>query len=175
MDKTFDFKSFVKSRHSVRFFKNQIPEKDKIEEALRIAQFTPSACNRQGWKTHVFLGKESVNLIKWQCGARGFEKEILGSILVTANLKAFFFYEVHQAYIDGGLYAMNLINALHSLGFGTIPLSMGFDCSKLATLKKFHIQESEVPIVIIGFGELEDRFKIAISKRKSIEITNSYY
>ena len=41
------------------------------------------------------------------------------------------FYEVHQAYVDGGLYAMNLINALHSLGIGTIPLSVAFGYDKL--------------------------------------------
>ena len=89
---------------------------------MELAQRTPSACNRQGWKTHVFLGDKSVELVKWQGGARGFENEIKGAILVTANLKAFLFYEVHQAYIDGGLYAMNLVNALQYSGFGSIPL-----------------------------------------------------
>lgn len=70
---------------------------------------------------------------------------------------------------------MNLINALHSLGFGTIPLSVGFDCKKNASLKKFLIPENEVPIVIIGFGELEDEFKVAISERKDICLTNTYH
>lgn len=170
-----NFKDFLSSRHSIRFYKNCVPDRKKIDEALSMAQKTPSACNRQGWKTHVFLGEKSVDLIRWQGGARGFENEIKGAILVTANLKAFLFYEVHQAYVDGGLYAMNLINALHSLGFGTIPLSVGFDCKKNASLKKFLIPENEVPIVIIGFGELEDEFKVAISERKDICLTNTYH
>lgn len=170
-----NFESLLSSRHSVRYFKEQVPDKNLITKALELAQKTPSACNRQGWKTHVFLGEDSVNLIKWQGGAHGFEDEIKGAILVTANLKAFMFYEVHQAYVDGGLYAMNLINALHSLGFGSIPLSVGFDCGKLATLKQFDIPENEVPIVIIGFGYLEDKFNVAISERKDICLTNTYH
>lgn len=94
---------------------------------------------------------------------------------MTANLKAFLSYEIHQAYIDGGLYAMNLINALHSLGLGTIPLSSGFEENKLKRLEEFGVSENEVPIVIIGFGELPRNFKIAVSNRKDIAITNTYH
>ncbi len=169
------FRDLLNSRHSIRYFKKEVPSKDIIDEALKMASKTPSACNRQGWKTHVFLGDKSVQLVKWQSGARGFEDEIKGAILVTANLKAFLFYEVHQAYIDGGLYAMNLINALHSLGLGVIPLSVGFECSKLSTLKQFNIPNNEVPIVIIGFGYMEDMFNAALSERKDIRLTNTYH
>lgn len=170
-----DFESLLFSRHSIRYFAEKEVSKEILEKALTLAQRTPSACNRQGWLTHVFMGEASVDLIKWQGGSRGFEDEIKCSILVTANLKAFLSYEVHQAYVDGGLYAMNLINALHSLGLGTIPLSCAFDCDKLRMLSNFDIPENEVPIVIIGIGHLCDKFKVAISDRKDINKTNSYY
>lgn len=169
------FESLLNSRHSIRYFSKETVTKDIIEKALNLAQRTPSACNRQGWHTHVFQGEESVRLIKWQGGSHGFEDEIRTSILVTANLKAFLYYEIHQAYVDGGLYAMNLVNALHSLGLGTIPLSCGFTHSKLKGLKQFNISENEVPIVIIGVGYLLDKFNVAISKRKDIKFTNTYH
>lgn len=169
------FKDLLENRHSVRYFKDKIPEISTVNKALELAQRTPSACNRQGWKTHVFLGAKSVELIKWQGGARGFEYEVKGAILVTANLKAFLFYEVHQAYIDGGLYAMNLINALQCSGFGTIPLSVGFIENKLKLLRNFNIPENEVPIVVIGFGYCEDQFNVAISERKKLNVTNTMH
>ncbi len=122
-----DFESLLYSRHSLRYFSPEPVEQETIIKALTLAQRTPSACNRQGWKTHVYQGKSSVELIKWQGGSRGFEDECRYTILVTANLKAFLSHEVHQAYIDGGLYAQNLLNALHSLGLGCIPLSCGFE------------------------------------------------
>ena len=169
------FESLLNSRHSIRYFSKETVTKDIIEKALNLAQRTPSACNRQGWHTHVFQGEESVRLIKWQGGSHGFEDEIRTSILVTANLKAFLYYEIHQAYIDGGLYAMNLINALHSLGLGTIPLSCGFTHDKLKGLADFDIPKNEVPIVIIGVGNLLENFNVAISKRKNINLTNKFH
>lgn len=170
-----DFNSLLISRHSIRYFAPECPSRSIIEKALQMAQRTPSACNRQGWKTHVYFNERSVELIKWQGGSRGFEEEIRCSILVTANLKAFLSYEVHQAYVDGGLYAMNLINALHSLGVGCIPLSTAFSSSKLNGLKKFDIPDNEVPILIIGVGNLQNEFNVAISERKDINKTNTYH
>lgn len=169
------FESLLFSRHSIRYFSNAPVQNELIEKALNLAQRTPSACNRQGWKTHIFQGEKSIELIKWQGGSRGFENEIKYSILVTANLKAFLYYEIHQAYIDGGLYAMNLINALHSLGLGTIPLSCGFTHRKLKQLSNFNIPKNEVPIVIIGIGNLLDNFNVAVSSRKKISETNSFH
>lgn len=170
-----DFKSLLYSRHSIRYFSDESISKDLIVDILSLAQRTPSACNRQGWKTHVFIGEKSVELMKWQGGCRGFEDELQHSILVTANLKAFLFYEVHQAYVDGGLYAMNLINAIHSLGLGCIPLSCGFEYEKLKGLSKFEIPENEVPVVIVAFGKLLDKFKVAVSTRKDISKTNTFH
>lgn len=170
-----DFESLLFSRHSIRFFSAEPVKEDLINKALLLAQRTPSACNRQGWLTHIYRTPQSIELIKWQGGCRGFEEEIRCAILVTANLKAFLSHEVHQAYIDGGLYAMNLINALHSLGIGTIPLSCGFSFVKLKELSKFDIPECEVPIVIIGIGNYPSSFNVAVSERKNIEITNKYH
>ena len=170
-----DFKSLLYSRHSIRYFSSEAISQDLIIDILKLAQRTPSACNRQGWKTHVFSCEKSVELMKWQGGCHGFETELQHSILVTANLKAFLYYEVHQAYVDGGLYAMNLINAIHSFGLGCIPLSCGFEYEKLKGLSKFGIPENEVPIVIVAFGKLLDEFKVAVSTRKEISETNTFH
>ena len=170
-----DFSELLYNRHSIRFFTEEKVSEKLIVDALKLAQRTPSACNRQGWKTHVFYGEDAVNLVKWQGGSRGFEDEIRCAILVTANLKAFLSHEIHQAYIDGGLYAMNLINALTYLGLGTIPLSCGFHESRLKKLYSFEIPKNEVPVVIIGVGVMEDTFTVAVSKRKEIEETNTFH
>lgn len=170
------FDALLNSRHSIRYFDKTIPDPALIDKALCLAQQTPSACNRQAWMAHVFTDGKSHSLLKDQGGCRGFEDEIHCSILVTSNLNAFLSYEVHQAYVDGGMYAMNLINSLHSLGLGTIPLSCGFYYSKLdAIMKKYNIQDNEIPIVIIGVGNLLEKFNVAISTRKSITKTSIYH
>lgn len=49
-----DFESLLYSRHSIRYFSDTPVGDDVINKALELAQRTPSACNRQGWLTHVF-------------------------------------------------------------------------------------------------------------------------
>lgn len=170
-----NFSDFVNSRHSIRYFSNEVPDIKLINEALVMAQQTPSACNRQAWHVHVFSNERTSELLKWQGGANGFENDVPLSLLITSNLNAFLFYEPYQAYVDGGLYAMSLIYALHSLGLGTIPLSTGFQAEKIKKMHNlFNIPANEIPIVIIGVGHLLDHFKVAISERKSIQQTTTY-
>ncbi len=170
-----NYKDLMFSRHSIRYFEPQRVSHEELDKALTIAQQTPSACNRQGWKTYIYESEDAHRLVQWQGGARGFEDEIQTAILVTANLRAFLFYEPYQAYVDGGLYAMNLINALHSIGLGTIPLSCGFKRRKLCQMHdEFHIPENEAPIMIIGTGYLPETVRVATSSRKPIEQTNTY-
>lgn len=170
------FEDLLNSRHSIRYFSSETPSTDILEHALRMAQRTPSACNRQSWHTHIFFGEQAHLLLKAQGGANGFEEEIPCAILVTADMRAFLSYEPMQCYIDGGLYAMNLINALHSLGLGTIPLSCGFQQAKLDRMAHdFDIPQNEAMICIVGAGCLLDKFNIAESYRKDINLTNRYH
>ena len=171
-----DFVSLLNSRHSIRYFKDELPEKEKLEKALEMASRTPSACNRQAWHTHFYFGTTCHQLLKMQGGCNGFEENIHCCIVVTADMKGFLDYEPFQCYIDGGLYAMNLINALHYEGLGTIPLSCGFYHTKLKEIHKtFDIPENETLIVIIGCGNLTDEIKIAVSSRKPYNKTNTYH
>lgn len=170
-----DFKSLLKSRHSIRYFSTKPVEDGVITEALEMARFTPSACNRQSWKTHIYRDDAAKSIIKWQGGAKGAEDHIHCAILVTADLRAFFAHEPFQVYIDGGLYAMNLINALHFCGLGTLPLSCGYPAKKLRELRRFEIPYNEVPIVIIATGYIEDNVKIAVSGRLPVDLTNTYH
>ena len=108
-----DFSSLLYSRHSIRYFKNQQPSVDLIEKALTLASRTPSACNRQAWHTHIFFGEDTHEMLRMQGGCNGFCDDIHCCIVVTADMKGFLGHEPFQCYIDGGLYAQNLINALH--------------------------------------------------------------
>ena len=163
------FETFLKERHSIRYYKKEVPPQELLDKALYLAQLTPSACNRQCWKVHQFNQDNCTKLLKWQEGARGFETEPTVAFLITSDLQAFLSYEPFQAYIDGGMYAMSLIYALHSLGLGTIPLSCGFGHAKLKRLRsEFNIPENEVPIEIVATGLLLDSFNVALSKRKPI-------
>ncbi len=171
-----DFSSLLYSRHSLRYFKDELPSKSVLEKALTLASRTPSACNRQAWHTHIYFGNDSHELLRMQDGCKGFYEDIHCSIVVTADMKGFLGHEPFQCFVDGGLYAQNLINALHYVGLGCIPLSCGFMSHKLLHMQKiFNIPENEVMTVIIGVGVMPDEMKVAISTRRPVSATNVYH
>lgn len=160
-----DYEGFVKSRHSIRNFTGKLVDMNLVRKAFEIAEYTPSACNRQPWKNYVFTSKEKIiELLDFQTGARQFKDDIACLILVTATPNAFFGGEYHQHFVNGGLYAMNLMFALHSMGLGTIPLNMGLEKTKDLN-KHCDIKPSEVPIVLIAVGDISDQLEVACSRR----------
>ena len=60
-DSTIDFHRFVNSRHSVRDFSEQTVDIEQIKKAAKCAQRTPSVCNRQAWRLHVYQEPAMVN------------------------------------------------------------------------------------------------------------------
>ncbi|MDD2798979.1 MAG: nitroreductase family protein [Bacteroidales bacterium] len=172
-----DFENFVNSRYSIRNFTGEAVDPELVFKALKIAEGTPSACNRQPWGAHVFFDKQKmINILDYQTGARQFKEEMGCVILVTSSYNSFFGGEFHQPYVNGGLYAMTLMYALHSFGLGTVSLNMGFEYSKLKKLSQYcDIQESEVPIMMIGVGVLPEELDVAHSERFSYKSYTKVY
>ena len=164
-----DYLKFIQSRHSYRYFtKNANIE--QIKQALEIARYTPTACNRQPQLVHIYQGKEMEEVLTIQHGALGFIDEMSYCILITADMRAYSKIELYQAYVDGGLYAMNLLNALHSTGLGTIPLTCGhLQGTGRKKLMEFGVKEYECPVLVIGIGGREDIAEVNVSPRKEYD------
>ena len=161
-----DYLKFIKARHSYRYFTKDA-NIEQIKQALEIARYTPTACNRQPQRVHVFQGNEMEEVLTIQHGALGFIDEISYCILITTDMRAYSNIEQNQAYVDGGLYAMNLLNALHSTGLGTIPLTCGhLQGTSRANLEKFGVKEYECPILVIGIGGIEETAEVNVSPRR---------
>ncbi len=91
-------------------------------------------------------------------------------------MNAFLIHEPFQQYVDGGLYAMNLINALQYNQLASIPLTCGIYNNHAHKLKQImDIPDNESLIVMIGTGEMLDHFNVAVSTRKDIKSTNTYH
>ena len=161
------FLKFVKTRHSVRTFTGDPVSKELLTKAIEIASFTPSACNRQPWGVFVFTKKENIiNILDIQTGARQFKEKVGALIIVTSTMKAFFGGENNQWFINGGMYSMSLIYAIHSLGLGCVPLNMGIPQDRLDKIYAIgHIDSSQVPVLMIAIGHLPNEFKVAKSCR----------
>lgn len=164
------FESFVKSRFSVRDFDITDVDINDIKKAVNIAKHAPSVCNRQSWKAHLFQEKEAIlPLLKIQGGNNGFTDGINKLVLITTDVKAFTTLESNQLYIDGGLFAMNLVLSLHSQGIGACCLNTCFPYTSEKRVKQLgQIPENEKLIMMIAIGNLKESYKVAISKKKEL-------
>ncbi|MBR4344806.1 MAG: nitroreductase family protein [Lachnospiraceae bacterium] len=154
-----NFRELMEDRHSIRHFSDKPVKTEKIVEAIKIAQHTPSACNRQGWKARIIANKSVIkNVLANQNGNSGFGQEIDKLIVVTSDLSYFNHdREVFQAFIDGGMYAESILNALHYSHIGSVPLSASLSCAQESNVRKIlKMKDSEILILFIGAGNYPD-------------------
>jgi hypothetical protein len=174
-----DFKRLMEGRLTTRQFKGDHVAEDLITEILDIAKNTPSACNRQPVKVHVFNGLNDVNnILKFQSGNRGFGDKIPALFIVSFDIGLYEgSFERSQGYVDGGLFCMSLMNAIHYCGLGYVALNW---CSKRAqdlslrnNVDGFGCNESIV--MLIGFGEPDDTIKSPQSIKRTLDEFVTYH
>jgi len=166
-----NLEAFFKSRYSIRHFVHEDVDISLIEKAIEMAQKTPSVCNRQTSKVYVFSKDEDKQkVLSFQNGNRGFGDQSSKVLIVVSELENFTSIgERNQAWIDGGMYAMSLVYALHSLGLGTCCLNWSVEAYVDKALKKATaIKDSESVIMMIAVGHLPDELKVAQSPRKQV-------
>lgn len=163
-----DFKDMSKCRWSLReYSKTEIDQKD-IFEAVEIAKKTPSVCNRQAWKSYFVKDNQlKQQILELQNGNAGFGISAPVIVIITCNLRAFIgANERNQVYIEGGLFSMSLIYALHYKSIGTCPLNW---CVSQKVNKKLKflvgIPEEETVILLLSLGYYPEKFKVAQSER----------
>lgn len=163
-----DFEAFAWSRHSLRQFSENRIDPGEIEAAVHAAQRTPSVCNRQSAKAyHIATPDLRRDLLQVQGGNRGFGETIPELLVVTSQLDAFVSpAERYQCWIDGGLFAMSLVYALHARGLGTCMLNWSVDPSRDRRARHLmRLQDRENIIVFIAVGHYPKRFEVAASHR----------
>lgn len=160
---------FFRSRHSVRQYSDVPVDLELITEAVDRARKTPTVCNRQGPRVHVFENAQEA--LDWQPGNRGFGHLASRALVVTADLQAFSGAgERNQPFIDGGMFAMSLLYTLHSLGLGACPLAWSMPRGNDREMRKaLKIPDSEVVIMMISVGHLPDTLEVARSHRFALE------
>lgn len=161
------FAEFSRSRFAIRDFSSVPLNVEDLKEALQICEKTPSACNRQPWRIHVYLDKQKRDkMFRFQGGSRGFSDDMQGCILVSGDMNSYSTDESNLLFVDGGLYAMNLMYALHYKNIASIPLSMGMRMNCIKKIKQeMGMPENELPVLLLGIGTYKDSFKVAASSR----------
>lgn len=165
------FELFSKSRRSVRNYDGVSVPDELLLLAVDQSRITPTSCNRQPVKANVLKNKELIEKVfQIQSGNRGFGHLADKLIIVTGDLSVCHgASEKHLVYVDGGMFAMNLMYTLHQNKIVACPLNCNLTAVQDQSLRKLlNIPESEVFIVMMSCGFAPAEFKIALSERNPV-------
>lgn len=166
-----DPEAFFGTRHSVRNFDNRMASRDDLERAVSLAMRTPSVCNRQSWRVRFYQGEQVAKVLTFQNGNRGFSESISTVAVVTVDARNFTgVIERNQPWIDGGLFAMSLVWALHSLGLDTCMLNLSLTNDTAGQMRRsLRLSDAELPITMIAIGHAAEGARRSRSPRKVID------
>lgn len=166
------FTQLANARRSVRSYSSQVVPQDKIEQAVKLAQLSPSACNRQPCR--VYLVRDEARkkaLLALQNGNRGFGHLIPVLAVITSDSGAFLnASERHEPYLDGGLFSMSFMYALTSQGLATCCLNWCASPDQDKQLREqLHLTDGEQVLMFMAIGYPEPDTLVPRSPRKSTE------
>lgn len=166
-----DPETFFESRYSTRHFSDWVASREIIFKILRMATKAPSVCNRQAWHIYVSTDKQLVQrALKYQNGNRGFGHQVRNLFIVCSDLKAFdSSAERYQHWIDGGIFSMALVNAIHSLGLVSCCLNWGVNAGQDKRFRKvFDISPEHSVIMFMAFGKPLSKYRVCASVRRPV-------
>lgn len=166
-----DFAEFSKSRHSCRDFDDSPIDMAKIDAAVKMAQSAPSACNRQPARVYVLESKQKIaDVLSLHGGNRGFTQKIDKLIMICGYIPCYHTTERDCVYTDCGIFAMNLLYALHYNEIGACILNWSMTPAKDKKCRQMvPVPEEEVICSLIACGNVPETFKVCNSGKKNLE------
>lgn len=157
------------SRRSVRQFGPGPVDVGLLHHAIGLAANTPSVCNRQATRVHHISDPGLARkVLALQNGNRGFG-DVPTVLIVTTDLRLFAgAAERNQRWIDGGLFAMTLVWALHAQGLATCMLNWSMNNASTDRLRSLAgLEPWEDVVTYIAVGNYPDEYRVARSPRRS--------
>lgn len=158
-------KKLFYSRHSVRNFSREPVSNEDIEEAVKMAMRSPSACNRQATKVYVIPSEVREKA--------GFENENNADkyLILTGAIDAFSLSEFNDQLISTSIFAGYLNLALHACGIGSCFLRKNIirKNSYCETIRRVaDIPDNEQIIVELAVGYYPENVVVPVSNRKNV-------
>jgi nitroreductase len=162
----------IQSRKSVRRFTSTLIERKIIDAAMNVALNTPSACNRQPWfVTHLGKKVDVYQALLIQKGNISLAENVNELLIVWMDVsRALSPEERGQHFFDGGLFSMNLANALNVRGVSSCFLNWAKsrkEDDQLRVYLKMPVNYKPVTFLAIGYADKDSI--ICRSTRKSVE------
>lgn len=159
--------TFFRTRHSIRDFDASDVDDEKLLKALKLAQTTPSACNRQAVRAYVLNPERNQAFIDQLSGIGGFAGAVKRFIVITGKTSAYRLNEINQYIVSAGMYAAYLTLTLHLYGFGACVVQRPVIWTQEweSNRKSFGIPEDEQLICLLAVGNLKESCTVPLSYR----------
>lgn len=169
---TSEIEKLFNTRHSIRDFSDTPVDDEKLRKAIRLAQRSPSACNRQGVRIYSVKGKDFVGQYgKSLDGIGGFASDVDTFLIITGKKSAYALHEKNQFIVSASMFAAYLTLTLHTYNIGACviqrPLIPDENWHKYRKVKG--IPSDEQLIMLIGIGNYKDECTVPLSKRFDID------
>lgn len=167
-----DFAAFLEARHSIRQYAPGPVPPEALERAARAAQQAPTSCNRQTCRIHAWTDPALIaRVAALQSGNRGFGHELGGLAVLWTDLRDWTeASERSNGLVDGGMFAMTFLLALHAEGLGTVPLNWSEEPAQDRALRRLaRLPDSAQVIVMVGFGLLPETLRVPVSQRRPLD------
>ena len=167
----FDFGEFVRSRHSVRRFKDKIVSREVIHDIVKDALYCPSACNRQPFKVYFSENPETIKRIIKYIPDGFVTPNVHDALIVTCDRSLLLPHELDdQEYVNGGIFLGYLVMSIHAHGLASCLFQfLRVNQNQEKIRAEFGISPSEVISAFIGIGEPEDEVLCACAQRRPTE------
>jgi nitroreductase len=167
----------IKTRRSIRKFKNTLVPKSELEKIMQSAIWAPSSMNKQPWRFVVATKSETMKMLsdiakaelkKFLQTEEAKKKygDAVGRFMKRAeNSDDVIFYnapalivvlqtqEAANGQFDHGMAAMNIMLAAHELGLGTVPVGLGvFITNSPEARKILKMRDNDKIIITIPVG-----------------------
>lgn len=164
-------------RRSVRWFEPRPVPRELIDQAVRVAAQSPSACNRQPFEFRIFddpgLARQVAGI---PMGTRGFDHNFPVVVAVVGRLRAYFDEkDRHVIYIDGGLASMSFVLALETLGLASCCINWpDVEEQERAIAALLRLEPDERVVMLIALGWPDADALVPASGKKALDMVRRY-
>jgi nitroreductase len=157
-------------RRSVRFYLHKKVEPHLIQEAMKIAALSPSACNRQAFK-FLFFNEENIveKISNVPLGIQGYKLPSI--IVVTGSYRGYFDErDINAPIIDSSLAVMSFLFALETLNLSSVCINWANLIEKEQKIREIiELDKDEFIVMFIGVGYPSPEGKIPYSAKKEVK------
>lgn len=171
-----DLEQLARTRRSTRWFRPDPVPRDVVDNAVRVAMESPTACNRQPYRFVIAEGDAVQPIAAIPMGTRGYSEQIPGIIVVVGDLSAFFDErDRHVIYIDSCLASMGLLLALQTQGVATCCINWPDIAEREQQMQRvLGLAPHERVIMLIAYGYADPQGLVPYSAKRELDNVRTY-